>query len=382
MTSRLRSYRMTPDPESSVYIGTMSGTSMDGLDIVAVSFKNNESPQILAQRQVNYPEDLRHQLQCMAVDMDATVSQMSQLDTRLGQFYAEQINHFISDYQLLKNDIMAVGSHGQTIRHSIQSRYPFSLQIGDPNIIAALTNLVVVADFRRRDLALGGEGAPLAPAFHNYAFRSRDCNRVIINIGGIANITCLPSNPAEPIAGFDTGPGNTLMDYLSQQVLGANFDENGDFARTGQVLTDQLQTIIQQEPFFHRDSPKSTGTDYFSPQWLKRTGLLDVNPADAMATLVELDCLTVSEAINSLPLDIHECYVCGGGAQNLYLMQRLACHLGDRKLETTATLGLDPDWVEAVAFAWLARQTLRQQPGNLPSVTNAEKFTILGAVYY
>lgn len=382
MTSRLRSCRMIPDSEPSVYIGTMSGTSMDGLDMVAVSFNNNDCPQIIAQRQVGYPEDLRHQLQCMAVDMAATVSQMCRLDTWVGQFYAEQIDHFISDYQLLKNDIVAVGSHGQTIRHSIQSRHPFSLQIGDPNIIAALTNLVVVADFRRRDVALGGEGAPLAPAFHNYAFRSLNRNRVIINIGGIANITCLPSNPVEPISGFDTGPGNTLMDYLSQQVLGANFDESGDFARTGRVLTDQLQTIMQQEPYFHRATPKSTGTDYFSPQWLKRTGLLDASPADAMATLVELACLTLSKAINSLSIDIQECYVCGGGAHNLHLMQRLGCHLGDRKLETTAALGIHPDWVEAVAFAWLARQTLQQQPGNLPSVTNAEKFTILGAVYY
>lgn len=373
---------MTPESESCIYIGTMTGTSMDGMDLVAVRFNQEGKATIIDQRQADFPEDLRRQLKQIALDKNATISSMCRLDTRLGQFYAEQINLFILEKKLPKNDIAAIGSHGQTIRHSINGDLPYSLQIGDPNIIAALTNLVVVADFRRRDIALGGEGAPLAPAFHNHAFRSLDHNRVIINIGGIANITCLPRDHAEPVSGFDTGPGNTLMDYISQQVLDKCYDENGDYARSGRILEHQLCSILEQEPYFHKASPKSTGTDYFSPQWLQQTGLLEVHPADAMATLVELVCLNLSDAIKNLAPGIDECFVCGGGARNLFLMQRLAHHLSDYKVDTTAALGLHPDWVEAVAFAWLARQTLQQQPGNQPSVTNAQKFTILGAVYY
>lgn len=375
-------YQMTPDTASLLYIGTMSGTSMDGLDMVAVTFDIDDRANILATHHIPYPENLRAQLHQLVTDGDATVSKMCSLDTSLGRFYAHHISQFIADNQLQENNIHAIASHGQTVRHSADGPLPYTLQIGDPNIIAALTGLVVVADFRRRDIALEGQGAPLAPAFHNRAFRSQHYNRSIINIGGIANITCLPADPSAPISGFDTGPGNTLMDYLSQQVLGTAYDNNGDFARSGKVLDSVLSTILQNETYFHQAPPKSTGTDYFSPKWLQKSGLLDTDPANAMATLVELVCITISNAIKNLPVHIHESYVCGGGAQNQYLLQRLALHLGDSRIDTTDALGIHPDWVEAVAFAWMARQTLHQQPSNHPEVTNAEKFTILGAVYY
>lgn len=373
---------MNPDKDDSIYIGTMTGTSMDGLDLVAVTFSSNNQPDLLAWQQVSYPEELRKPLQELALDEGATVSQMCELDTALGRFYAKHINRFITHSGISGKHISAVAMHGQTVRHAVNCTLPYTLQIGDPNIVAALTGLVVTADFRRRDIALGGQGAPLAPAYHNQAFRSQNCNRVIINIGGIANITCLPSDPSSDICGFDTGPGNTLMDYLSKQALGTDYDNNGEFARSGKILSPQLTSLLQHEEYFHMPAPKSTGTDYFSPEWLKQSGLLDAKPADTMATLVELVCINLADAVKGLPMRIHEGYVCGGGAHNHYLMQRLAFHLGDCKLETTTALGIHPDWVEAIAFAWMARQTLHQRPANHPSVTNAEKFTILGAVYY
>jgi anhydro-N-acetylmuramic acid kinase len=373
---------MKSDSDAAIYIGTMTGTSMDGLDLVAVTFTANNKPNLLASHRVAYPEDLKKNLQQLATDESATVSHMCQLDTALGQFYAKHITQFINDSHLSEKSICAVAMHGQTVRHSITVPLPYTLQIGDPNTVAALTGLVVVADFRRRDIALGGQGAPLAPAYHNEAFRSKDCNRVIINIGGIANITSLPADLSSDIAGFDTGPGNTLMDYLSKRTLGTDYDNNGDVAHSGKILTSHLNAVLQQEHYFQLPAPKSTGTDYFSPAWLQQSGLLDTNPADAMATLVELTCISLAEAIERLPLHTDEAYVCGGGAHNRYLMQRLAFHLRNCKLETTAALGIHPDWVEAIAFAWMARQTLQQKPGNHPSVTNAKRSTILGAVYY
>ncbi len=241
-----------------LYLGTMSGTSLDGLDIVAVELHESQ-PKLLHQQTIQYPLELRTLLQQLALNPDATINEMCILDTRLGNFYAEKINHFIDEFNINRQEIVALGSHGQTIRHDIQQNNPYTLQIGDPNIIAAQSGITVVADFRRRDLALGGQGAPLAPAFHNHVFRSDKTNRVIINIGGIANITYLPANNSTPICGFDTGPGNTLLDSLSQQFLNKNFDERGEFARSGEIQTTMLhfwisgawqQMQLRPQPYF------------------------------------------------------------------------------------------------------------------------------------
>jgi len=364
-----------------LFLGTMSGTSLDGLDIVAVEFNENK-PELIHQQTTQYPVELRSLLQQLASNPDATVSEMCELDARLGRFYADKINHFIDTNQIERQDIIAIGSHGQTIRHNIQKIHPYTLQIGDPNIIAAETGITVVADFRRRDIALGGQGAPLAPAFHNQVFRSDKTSRVIINIGGIANITFLPADTSIPVSGFDTGPGNTLLDSLSQQFLKKNFDQDGNFARSGKIHTPTLQNMLNQEPYFLQKSPKSTGTDYFSQHWLKHYQLNLLSPPDAMATLVELTAISLVRGIQQLENNIAECFVCGGGAHNGYLMERLSVHLKPGKVDSTITLGIHPDWVEAMAFAWLARQTLKQLPGNLPSVTSAKTPTILGGVYF
>ncbi len=367
--------------EQGIYIGTMSGTSMDGLDLIAVDF-NQSQVHLLFSKTIPYPDKLRDELTGIALNPDATINQMCKLDTLLGQFYAATINTFIDTNNINRKDIVAIGSHGQTIRHNIDHDSPYTLQIGDPNIIAAKTGVTVVADFRRRDVALGGQGAPFATAFHNQVFRSDKINRAIINIGGIANITFLPADNNKPVCGFDTGPGNTFLDAISSQFFQEKFDSNGKHARSGKIHTEILKTMLEIEPYFKQNIPKTTGTDYFSPDWLERFQIKDIPPQDIMATLVELTVLNLCNGIQSLPEQIDECYICGGGAHNSYLLERLKHHLQSSSIETTESLGVHPDWVEALAFAWLAQQTMQKKPGNLPSVTNAEKFTILGAVYF
>ncbi len=355
---------------------------MDGIDLVAVEFDNDNRALLKHQQYTPYPANLRERLDSMAQNPDALISDMCKLDTRLGQFLADEVNHFLSDFKIDINKVVALGSHGQTLRHSIKGNFPYTLQITDPNIVAARTGLTVVADFRRRDIALGGHGAPLAPAFHHKMFHSERCNRAIINIGGIANITSLPADPDIPILGFDSGPGNTLLDALSRSILEENYDEDGNFARSGEIQSDYIHLILGQEPYFQLPAPKSTGTDYFSLSWLNQFRQPLMLPADAMASVTEITAISIAQAIKGLSLAVDECYFCGGGTHNGYLMERLAHHLSGIPTYTTSRLGIGPDWIEAMAFAWLAKQTLDHQPGNMPSVTSAEKFTILGGVYF
>lgn len=350
---------------------------MDGIDIVAVRFPENTKLEIVCNHFSPYPADLKQRLQDLATDPKASLNSMCHLDTLLGKQYAQQIQLFIEKYQLDRHAIHAIGSHGQTVRHQPDDEHPYTLQIGDPNIIAAATGITTVADFRRRDIALGGQGAPLAPAFHQYLFADSGKSRAIINIGGIANVTILPNNSTDTV-GFDTGPGNTLIDYLCQHHYSKNFDDSGSIARSGNIDTDLLEKILLREPYFSKPSPKSTGTDYFSPDWLKAFGFLDLPAKDAIATITELTAVSIQQCLP--PVD--EYYICGGGAKNDFLKQRLAFHLKSGEIFDTSKLGLHPDWVEAVAFAWLAYQTLNRRQGNLPSVTHARQGSILGAVYY
>ncbi len=373
---------MSDPADSPIFLGTMSGTSLDGLDIVAVKFLAGDKPELLGSHYIPYPKSLRQALSELIGDEAATLSKMSETDSLLGHFYAEAILNFIKGCDIKTPQITALGSHGQTLRHEPDLEHAYTLQIGDPNIIAAKTGLTVVADFRRRDIALGGQGAPLTPAFHADVFRHNQLNRVILNIGGIANITILPADVTAPVTGFDTGPGNTLLDLLSRQFLNQSYDSGGAFASQGKINPNKLKDAIDHEPYFRAPHPKSTGTDYFSATWLQNSGILALTPADAMATVAELVATTIASAIKNLEITIDECFICGGGVHNQHLLNRLQTHLPKVKLDSTASLGIDPDFVEAMAFAWLAKQTLQQQPGNLPKVTNAQKFTILGAVYY
>jgi anhydro-N-acetylmuramic acid kinase len=371
---------VTQNPGSEIYIGLMSGTSLDGVDVAIVDF-SDFPPRLLHCSTSPYTELLRNRLHGLCQSETTTLDNLYDLDAELGELYAESINHALELASLDRAKVIATGCHGQTIRHSPDSRRPFTAQIGDPNRIAALTGIATVADFRRKDIAVGGQAAPLAPAFHRFLFRSDDENRALINIGGIANITYLPGNPAAPLVGFDTGPGNTLLNYWNETHQKTPFDDAGNWARSGQVIDKLLEEIMAAENYFRLAPPKSTGTEYFNAKWLMRFLRDEYEPNDVQATLVELTATTIANALAGLPELPANCFVCGGGAHNLYLLERLAQKMPQCGVATTSTLDLDPDFVEAVAFAWLARERVNLRSGNIPEVTRASRRAILGGIY-
>jgi anhydro-N-acetylmuramic acid kinase len=365
---------------SELYVGLMSGTSLDGVDVAIADF-SEFPPRVLYCQTRPYPETLDQALRELCQSQSTSLDALYTLDAELGEHYAAEVNSALDTAALDRSDIIAVGCHGQTIRHSPDTAIPYSVQIGDPNRLAALCGITTVADFRRKDIALGGQAAPLAPAFHQYLFRSEAEERVVMNIGGIANITHLPADPEASVLGFDTGPGNTLLDFWSGQNLGKSFDNGGEWARSGKVINNLLNQMLTSEPYFVLIAPKSTGTEYFNPNWLAPFLRDDYAAEDVQATLVELTAITLDEAIRGLPAMPANCYVCGGGAHNRYLLERIALTLPECGVQTTAALGLDPDYAEAIAFAWLARERINLRGGNIPAVTRARRKTILGGVY-
>jgi anhydro-N-acetylmuramic acid kinase len=369
-----------PGQGSEIYVGLMSGTSLDGVDAAVVDFAEFP-PRLLHCATEPYAAALRDRLQDLCRAQATSLDNLYSLDAELGEVYAGAVNAAVASAGLTPREIIAVGCHGQTIRHSPDSQYAYTAQIGDPSRIAVLTGITTVADFRRKDIALGGQAAPLAPAFHRFLFRSDREDRVVINIGGIANITYLPAESAAPVLGFDTGPGNTLLDYWIEQQLNAPYDAAGDWARSGQIDTALLQRMLTGESYFQLDPPKSTGTEYFNPSWLHAyvDGLAD--SVAIQATLVELTAITIADAIRKLPALPRSAFLCGGGARNQYLLERLRLALPECELSTTAALGMDPDFVEASAFAWLARERINLRAGNIPEVTRARHGSILGGVY-
>ncbi|MFQ5756116.1 MAG: anhydro-N-acetylmuramic acid kinase [Acidiferrobacterales bacterium] len=366
------------------YIGLMSGTSLDAIDAVAISISSDTKLAVLATHSAPYPVEVKAQLQRLGSPSSSEFELVAQLDARLGELFASAANEVRNKAGLERQHISAVGSHGQTVRHCPSAQYPFSLQIGNPAVIAERTGIATVGDFRARDIAAGGQGAPLAPAFHLWMFHSSERNRAVVNIGGIANISCLPAQNDQRVRGFDTGPGNTLLDHWIAKHLGHNFDANGKWAATGTVTATLLERLCS-DGYFRAAPPKSTGPEHFNLDWLQRY-LAEMRPPpqaqDVQATLTELTPRTIAQALNDHFPSVNEIYVCGGGAHNKHLMARLRSNLsGVALVETTAVLGLDPDWVEAVAFAWLAHQAMTGQPGNLPSVTGARHEVILGGIY-
>ncbi len=270
---------------------------------------------------------------------------------------------------MTRQEIVAIGSHGQTLRHQPNAVEPFSLQIGNAKIIAAGSGATTVANFRAADIAAGGQGAPLVPPFHQWLFASAEINRVVVNIGGIANITVLPAG-VSGVLGFDTGPGNGLMDAWISRHLGKAFDHAGEWAANG-ALIDSLLDEFCSDPYFQLRPPKSTGFEYFNPKWLRRFEVDRFDPADVQATLCELSAATIGTAINDYTENTQEVFVCGGGVHNAELMRRLNHYLPAAVVSSTLAAGLDPDWVEAAAFAWLAMRTMNGESGNLPSVSGA-----------
>ena len=360
------------------YIGLMSGTSVDAIDAVVADF-SVFPPHCVATHTAPIEPELKQRILDLCRPGEREIERMGQLDVELGRHFAEAALAVISKAGLTAEEITAIGSHGQTIRHEPASNTPFTLQIGDPNTIAQQSGMTTVADFRRRDLTVGGQGAPLAPAYHRWFLQQ---GGAVVNIGGMANVTLLSNDPDAAVIGFDTGPGNVLIDYWMSRAYGEPLDRGGAVARSG-TYSETLLAALQTESFFHQPPPKSTGRETFNRVWLEQHEPLwaTLSPQDMVATLVELTAITIAGAVTQQNGLNQSLWVCGGGAHNGYLLERIAVHLPGWQVESSATVGMDPDWVEAMAFAWLAQQTLKGLPGNLPSVTGAREAVILGGVY-
>ncbi len=362
-----------------LYIGLMSGTSMDGIDAVVLDLSGN--PHILATTFTPYDKPVRDRLARLCTE--GSTGLLASMDTELGILFAQAALDVLHKSGMSPQQIRAIGSHGQTIHHEPRAPFPNSLQIANPNVIAEYTGITTVADFRRRDIAAGGQGAPLVPAFHNEVFQVPDHDRVIVNIGGIANITLLPGNKDLAVTGFDTGPGNVLLDGWAERHLGTAYDADGQWGASGEI-DQRLLEILLAHPYFDLQSPKSTGREEFNLQWLDEVleGMhLALSPQDIQATLCELTARSIASSIHKHPAQVHEVLICGGGTHNRLLMQRLRVHLQDASIHSTEQFGIPPDWVESAAFAWLASQTLSGRPGNLPSVTGATEPVVLGGIY-
>ncbi|MEE9358308.1 anhydro-N-acetylmuramic acid kinase [Candidatus Vondammii sp. HM_W22] len=367
--------------ESTLYVGLMSGTSMDGIDAVLVQFRPN-GINLLGHHSRPWPEALQERLRQLSRPGGNEIDRMGELDILVADGFADAALELLEQTNTRQDNVSAIGSHGQTIRHRPNAKHPFSLQIGDPNRIAERTRITVVADFRRRDIAAGGEGAPLVPAFHATVFHTPSEYRAILNIGGIANLTLLPgSSPAE-ITGFDTGPGNTLLDYWAYKHLNQPRDENGNWAASGEICEALLSTLLEDD-YFQHPPPKSTGPEYFSSHWLEKatSSYRNLSHADIQATLTALTAETVCRALQRQAPECQRIIGCGGGIHNSELMRQLDQRFKGGVLETSDDHGIPPDQVEAIAFAWLARQTQLGAAGNLPSVTGASHPVPLGGIY-
>ena len=366
---------------SRYYVGLMSGTSLDGMDAVLVEFTPHGVLQV-EQTCLPIPDTLRTTLLETCGASHIAFEQLACLDVEVAHFAANAVCELLDKAHVTAQDIIALGSHGQTLYHAPHGTHPTTLQVGDPNIIAEQTGITTVADFRRRDIAVKGQGAPLVPAFHHAVFSSDDETRIILNIGGIANITLLPRENTGKVIGFDTGPGNVLMDHWYRQHHNGHYDQDGNWATSGQVIDSLLQEMLEED-YFKLSPPKSTGRELFNARWL--TQKLNAKNShhkteDIQATLCELTALSISQGIYTWANEAQRVIVCGGGAHNAHLLKRLQAHL-ELDVETSKQYGIAPDWVEATAFAWLAKQTMEKQPGNLPSVTGAQRAVILGGVY-
>ncbi len=406
--------------DNGFYIGMMSGTSLDGMDAVICQFddsfdddndKNNRNDKplkLIATISQDFPPRLREILLALSLPdgtnqltpQDNEPKNASELDwfglasSQYSEFASEVVNKLLEQAKISAENILAIGCHGQTVRH--RPNFGFSLQLIDASIIAERTGISVVSDFRRRDLAVGGQGAPLVPAFHQALFAKSDELRILLNLGGIANITVLPPttilSSENRVVGFDTGPANMLMDAWVQKHLGKSYDKDGAWAKSGRIIEPLLEQLLLQ-PFFAKTFPKSTGREEFNLAWLEdeisrftKNNPEPLAPADVQATLVELTAKSSSAQIlpfiEKYPYSQAAIYVCGGGALNNYLLSRLQAHLPNCKVFTTDALGLAPTWVEAVAFAWLAKQSLMGETSNLPAVTGAAKKVVLGQVCF
>jgi len=354
---------------------------MDAIDAALINIDEKEKLTVVNYIQCFYPEDLRGIIRGLSAN--STLNDISKMDIKLGYVFADAALEVIKQSRIKAGDIHAIGHHGQTIFHLPDEKEKRTLQIGDANTIAYKTGIMTIADFRRMDMAAGGQGAPLTPAFHAWQFRTDHANRIILNIGGIANITVLPADKNLAVRGFDTGPGNGLLDDWIHLHLDMAMDKNGQWASTGVVDSDLLE-LLMADPYFSLATPKSTGRDYFNLNWLNillQQFNKTITAQDVQATLLELTVNSISNAINTSAPDTTEVYVCGGGAHNKTMMDRLKLLMQEKEIASTEKLGINPDAVEAIAFAWLAHCRINNIPVQLKTITGAEKDILLGAVY-
>ena len=358
----------------------MSGTSLDGVDVVLIKFSNKQAPdnqpRLLASHCQPYRQELKNTLLALHHPSNNELHLAQLAGNELAREYAAATLALLRSSSVSPDQVQAIGCHGQTIRH--RPEFGYTLQLGNAALIAELTGISVVSDFRSRDIAAGGQGAPLVPAFHDQMMRHADIHRVIVNIGGISNLTNLP--PGLPTTGFDCGPGNMLMDAWITQHRGEPYDDKGAWAASGQILPPLLEQMLN-EPFFALPPPKSSGRDLFNMTWLESKLRGNELAQDVQTTLLELTCRTIAHAIQKYCIGAQEIYLCGGGAHNLALKDRLIALLPGSSVRLTSVLGMDGDYLEAIAFAWLAQQTLHGEPANLPAVTGARHPCILGAIY-
>ena len=355
----------------------MSGTSMDAVDVAIVDIDNRVS--IRSYAELPIPDDLRQHVR--NINGNTCISDLAKIDNELGHLFADSINQVIESSNILRKNITAIGSHGQTVFHQ-PDEYKNSIQIGNPNIICAKTGITTVADFRRMDMAFDGQGAPLAPAFHRFQFQDQNKNRAILNIGGIANITLLPNHSGKNIIGFDTGPGNGLLDDWNFQHNHTVMDKDSQWAKQGEFNQDLLSLFLSDQ-YFSMPFPKSTGRDYFNLEWLLKNlqDFHEVKSADVQATLLEL---TVKSIVNSIKEHYSECeelFLCGGGANNSAIVDKLIELLPQTRIESTTKLGIPPDAVEAITFAWLAYCRINYIKLDLSTITGSKEMSLLGAIY-
>jgi anhydro-N-acetylmuramic acid kinase len=359
---------------SELYIGLMSGTSLDGVDAALVDLRGR--PRLVGASYLPYPKPLKAALLALHDPSPDELHRASLAGIRLSDFYARCVGRLLRRHRVAARSVRAIGCHGQTVRHRPDLGY--TVQLGNPAWLAERTGIPVVADFRSRDIAAGGQGAPLVPAFHAVVFSNRAAHRVVVNVGGIANLTDLPRRG--PVTGFDTGPGNVLLDAWIGTKVGRSFDRGGALASRGRVCEPLLKAMLA-DAYFRQPPPKSTGRDRFNLDWLRRFRVSRYRIEDVQATLAELSARSIANAISRFCRGTTAVYLCGGGAHNSDLVERIARSLPGIPLASTARLGIHPDWVEAMAFAWLARRRLREEAGNLRLVTGAKAARVLGAVY-
>ena len=360
-----------------LFIGLISGTSMDGVDAALVDCSAPQ-PRLVATHTGAYPEEIATRLRAAVQNEgECALSESAALDAEVAAVFAETALELLRVAGHEPDEVEAIGSHGQTLWHAPDARLPHTVQIGSPARIAALTSIVTVGDFRSADMALGGQGAPLAPVFHRWLFGRTGETRAVVNIGGIANLSVLDADGA--IGGYDTGPGNTLLDSWARTCRGESYDHDGQWARSGQVNAELLKRLLSDD-YFSAPAPKSTGPEHFNLHWLERAGISDKAPEDVQATLLELTAASIAGAVRSSCAGA-ALAVCGGGASNSFLMERLAANCPDSGPVSTEAWGVHPDWVEAAGFALLARARLLRDPGNEPAVTGASRALPLGGVF-